>query len=215
MSHRTLPLAVSLLVLAAASASAQPQSNQSQTSKPAPKAPAKEPPKKEQPQRLGGDKSWSAYSLAEGKGKICYLVGEPAKKEPAALKRDRVNALVTHNTADKSSDVVSFVAGAPFAERADAELEVDGKKFSLFTDKDTAWARDPATDKAIVTALAKGKQAVIKGPAARGGATMTDTYNLAGLTPTLALIDKACSIKEHREPAEAAKKKDAPAKKVQ
>jgi hypothetical protein len=216
MLHRIPSLAAALLlILAAGPTLAQPQKATPQAQ---PKEAPKDQGKKEspQPQRLGGEKSWNAYNLAEAKGKICYVVGDPAKKEPSALKRERVNALVTHNTADKTSNVVSFVAGAPFAERSDAELDIDGKKFSLFTDKDTAWARDTATDKAIVAALAKGKQAAVKGTPARGGGSMTDTYSLAGFGQALALADKACGIKD-REPAktgEAAKKKEAaPAKK--
>jgi hypothetical protein len=193
MSSRLIALAATLLLAAAGPAGAQGQGKA--PAKPAP-APQKkeEPPKDNQPQRLGGNQSWSAYSYADGKGKVCYLVGEPAKKEPANVRRDRVNALVTHNTNDKTSNVVSFVEGYQFPERADAELEVDGKKFALFTDKDTAWARDSATDKAIVAALAKGKQAVVKGASSRGTAT-TDTYALAGFGEALALIDKACSVK--------------------
>jgi hypothetical protein len=196
MLHRTLLLAAGLLV-AAAPSFAQPHKAQ-HVQAPKEQAPKEQAPKengkKEQPQKVGGAQSWTAYTYAEGKGKVCYLVGEPAKKEPAAAKRDRVNALVTHNTNDKSSNVVSFIEGYSFPEHGSAELDVDGKKFSLFTDKDTAWARDSATDKAIVTALSKGKQAVLKGSSARGTAT-TDTYSLGGFAQALALIDKACSVK--------------------
>jgi hypothetical protein len=193
MSSRPIALAAALLLAAAGPAVAQGQTKA--PAKPAPAQPKKEePPKDNQPQRLGGNQGWSAYAYADGKGKVCYLVGEPAKKEPVNLRRDRVNALVTHNTNDKTSNVVSFVEGYQFPERADAELDVDGKKFSLFTDKDTAWARDAATDKAIVAALVKGKQAVVKGASSRGTAT-TDTYALTGFGETLALIDKACSVK--------------------
>ena len=191
MLHRT-PLLAAALLFAAAPSFAQPHKAQ-HAQAPKEQAP-KDNGKKDQPQKLGGAQSWTAYTYADGKGKVCYLVGEPAKKEPASVKRDRVNALVTHNTNDKSTNVVSFVEGYTFPERGSAELDVDGKKFSLFTDKDTAWARDTATDKAIVTALSKGKQAVLKGSSARGTAT-TDTYSLAGFAQALALVDKACGVK--------------------
>jgi hypothetical protein len=127
-------------------------------------------------------------------GTVCYAVGEPTKKEPATARRDRVDALVTHNTAEKTANVVSFVAGYPFGDKAEVDLDIDGKKFKLFTNGDTAWARDAATDKAVTEAMAKGKQAVVKGSSARGTAT-TDTYSLGGFTLVLALIDKACNVK--------------------
>lgn len=147
-----------------------------------------------QPKRLGTTDGWTAYASPEPNGQICYLVGSPTKSEPANLKRSAIHVLVTHNTADKTSNVVEFVAGYPFKDASAADLEIGGKKFSLFTKDDAAWARDSGTDKAVVEAMQKGKQATIKGTSARGTAT-TDTYSLTGFAPALAEIDKACKVK--------------------
>ncbi|HYM04381.1 MAG TPA: invasion associated locus B family protein [Stellaceae bacterium] len=144
--------------------------------------------------RLGASEGWSAYLDAEKGRKVCYLEGEPSKSEPAGAKRAKIFASVTHRPQEKTSNEVSFNAGYAFKEGSDAELLVDGKKFSLFTNKEAAWSRDAATDKAVVEALSKGKQAVIKGTSARGTAT-TDTYTLAGFSQALAQIDKACGVK--------------------
>jgi hypothetical protein len=152
-------------------------------------APAVEPPK-----RLGAVESWVAYASTEKGGQICYVVGQPTKSEPATVKRDPIHLLVTHNTADKTANVVSFIAGYKFKDGSDAPLTVGDKSFDLFTKDDTAWARDAATDKAIVAAMLKGKQAVIKGSSAKGTAT-TDTYNLAGFNKVIEEIDKACKVK--------------------
>jgi hypothetical protein len=146
------------------------------------------------PKRLGDADTWVAYSSAEKGGLICYIVGQPAKSEPATLKRDPIHLLVTHNTGDKTANVISFIAGYKFKDGSDAPLTIGDKTFSLFTKDDTAWARDAATDKAIVTAMLKGKQAVIKGTSAKGAAT-TDTYALTGFGKVLADIDKACKVK--------------------
>jgi hypothetical protein len=147
------------------------------------------------PQLIGEVESWKAYTYPVDGGKICYLVGKPAKSEPAGVKRAGVNALVTHNTADKSTNVVSFIAGYNYPERAEVDLNVDSNApFRLFTAGDRAWARDAATDKAIVEAMGKGKQAVVKGAPAKGQAT-ADSYTLAGFKQALAMIDKACGIK--------------------
>ncbi|MBV9523619.1 MAG: hypothetical protein JO010_12535 [Alphaproteobacteria bacterium] len=147
-----------------------------------------------QPKRIGDAQGWMAYTAPEKGGQICYLVGQPTKSEPANAKRDPVHVLVTHNTAEKSANVVSFVAGYAYKDGSDAELEIGGKKFDLFTKGDTAWARDAATDKAIVDTLLKGKQAVLKGSSVRGTAT-TDTYALAGFAQAIGQIDKACNVK--------------------
>ncbi len=167
------------------------------TPRPEPKKPVQKAQQKETPgtiTRLGGAQGWEAYSDAEKGKKICYLMGEPSKSEPAGAKRSKVYASITHRPGDKITNEVSFNAGYLFKEGSDAELVVDGHKFSLFTSKDGAWSRDAATDKAVAEALAKGKQAVIKGVSARGTET-TDTYSLAGLAQALQQIDKACGVK--------------------
>lgn len=156
--------------------------------------PAQSKPDESQPQSLGESEGWAAYTAPEKKGKICYIVGEPKKSEPSNVKRDPVHLLVTHNTADKTTNVVSFIAGYTFKEGSDAAVDIDGKGFSLFTKGDTAWARDSATDKALVEAMIKGKEATIKGTSSRGTQTV-DTYSLAGFTQAIGEIDKACDVK--------------------
>jgi hypothetical protein len=144
--------------------------------------------------KLGSAQGWDAYTDAVKNEKICYLIGKPSKSEPANAKRSAIFASVTHRPSEKRANEVSFTSGYLFKEGSDAELSVDGKKFSLFTNKDGAWTRDAATDKAVVDALAKGKQAIIKGTSARGTET-TDIYPLAGFRQMLVEIDKACGVK--------------------
>jgi invasion protein IalB len=144
--------------------------------------------------KLGNAQGWEAYTDAGKGAKICYLIGKPAKSEPAGAKRSAIFASVTHRPGEKRTNEVSFTSGYLFKEGSDADLAIDSKTFSLFTNKEGAWTRDAATDKAVVDALAKGKQAVIKGTSARGTAT-TDTYALAGFSQALAQIDKACGVK--------------------
>jgi hypothetical protein len=145
-------------------------------------------------ERLGDAQSWSAFAETDKSAKTCYLVGRPVKSEPDNLKRGEVYVYVTHRPAEKSYNVVSFAAGYPYKDASDAELSVDTRKFMLFTNKESAWARDAATEKAVVEAMAKGKQALLKGTSTRGTGT-TDTYALDGFTPMLAQIDKACGVK--------------------
>jgi Invasion associated locus B (IalB) protein len=145
-------------------------------------------------ERLGSVEDWTAYSYNEKSGKVCYLAGEPKKSVSAKVKRKRPLAMVTHRPAEKVADVVSFVAGYPLKEGSDVSLDIGGAKFDLFTKGDSAWARTAELDKAIVEAMAKGKQAVVKGIPQKGQATI-DTYSLAGFAQMLAMIDKTCDIK--------------------
>jgi len=146
------------------------------------------------PQSLGGSKAWSAYSAGEKATLVCYVVGRPAKTTPGNLTRGRVDAQVTHRPGEKAFNVIDFELGYTAKPGSSAELEIDGKKFSLFTNKDSAWASDAATDKAVTIALSKGKQAVVKATSERGTLT-TDTYSLEGFAQTITLADKACKVK--------------------
>ena len=143
---------------------------------------------------LGSDGAWSAYLAQNKEGKVCYLVGRPARSEPAGMKRDGVMAMVTHRTVDNVSNVVSFDEGYPLNEGDDVIVELGRDKFPLFAKDDTAWARTSELDRTIVAALAKEKEAVVKGTPKKGHPT-TDIYSLAGFSKVLGLIDKACNVK--------------------
>ena len=145
-------------------------------------------------QSLGKFDAWSAYTSEDKTGKVCYLVGQPQKSEPSGSARKPPTAMVTHRPVEKIANVVSFVEGYALKEGSEVALDVSGSKFQLFTKDDSAWARTADLDKTIVTALAKGKQAVVKGVPQKGPPT-TDIYPLAGFAKALAAIDKACGVK--------------------
>jgi Invasion associated locus B (IalB) protein len=143
--------------------------------------------------RLGAADAWTAYTYNGHSGKVCYMTGFPAKREPAHIRRKPAVMMVTHRPEEHVTDVVSFAEGYPFKDGSDASLDIDGTKFDLFTKGDTAWSRTSDTDKAIVAAMAKGSHATITGTPQRGPA-LEDTYSLAGFTHALDLIDKACGV---------------------
>jgi hypothetical protein len=147
-----------------------------------------------EPKLLGEYRDWSAYTMAEGKAEICYAVSKPKKEEPAKMKRGEAHLLVTHRPADKQNNVVSVELGYNTAKESSASVLVGKDKFEFFTDKQTAWARDSDTDKAVVTAMARGNEFAAKAKPAAGGETI-DSYSLAGFSDALAQIDKACKVK--------------------
>ena len=109
-----------------------------------------------QTRSLGTAGSWTAYASGEKPGRICYLVGRPQKTDSAGVARKAPVAMVTHRPSENISNVVSFVEGYPLKTGSDAALEIDDKKFDLFTNDDSAWARTAELDRAIVSALAQG-----------------------------------------------------------
>ncbi len=101
---------------------------------------------------LGSYRDWEAYRVTESGKKVCYVASLPRKMEGKYKKRGDVVAFVTHRPAHKERDVVSFVAGYAFKKGSSVEVAIDGRKFSLFTKDDTAWARSEAAERAIVAA---------------------------------------------------------------
>ncbi|QCO15303.1 hypothetical protein D3869_08725 [Azospirillum brasilense] len=148
------------------------------------------------PRLLGTFKDWNAFAFDEGGHKVCYMSSQPKKKEPAAAKRGDIHVLVTHRPAEKALDVVSFIVGYPLKKDSESTVEVGGKTFKLFTDGETAWARDADTDKAVTAAMrdAKGKSMLVKGVSGRGTKT-TDTYSTDGFAQAYDAINQACGVK--------------------
>jgi len=150
------------------------------------------------PKSLGTFDSWIAVELPEKSSKVCYMVARPAKSQPEGAKRGDILLTITHRPAAKQRDEVSFQSGYPYKAGAPVTVEIEKKKFELFTkteaDPDSAWSRDAAMDKALVEAMRGGKTVVVKGTSLRGTET-ADSFSLAGFTKAYAEIGKACGVK--------------------
>lgn len=142
-------------------------------------------------QELGTFGDWKAYADMEGGKKICYLAIKPSKTEGGYKARGNVFLTITHRPVAKTFDVVSIVAGYQYKPDSDVAVDVGKSSWSLFTNADRAWARDAATDKAIVKSLAKAASLVAKGTSNRGTPT-TDTFEMAGFGKAYKAINDAC-----------------------
>tara|TARA_Y100000588_G_scaffold40064_1_gene38341 strand:+ start:682 stop:1203 length:522 start_codon:yes stop_codon:yes gene_type:complete len=145
---------------------------------------------------LGEFRDWNAYSFPEGGKTVCVIWGQPQKAEGKYKKRGDIRVFIAHRvwTKPKRLHEISFKAGYTFKKGSDASVSIDGKKYSLFTDGDTAWNREPKDDAAMVRAMRIGKQLVIQGVSSRGTKTK-DTYSLLGFTAAHNAINKACKVK--------------------
>ena len=144
------------------------------------------------PMKIGTYGKWEAYEFEEpGGGKVCYMMAKPDKDEGDYKKRGEIAALITHRPAEGTKNVFSYMAGYSYKKGADVTLSVDGKKFTLFTQNDMAWAADAAADTALAATLQKGSTMVVKGVSGKGTKT-TDTFSLKGSAKAYEAITKAC-----------------------
>ena len=138
--------------------------------------------------------SWSAFVGAESGKKVCYMGSVPEQEKGKYERRGDTFVLVTHRPAEKRFDVVSIEAGYTFKEGSEVTVLVGGQGYPMFTNGAVAWGRDAKADRALVGAMTRGLEMVVKGTSSR--ATLTeDTYSLAGFTAAHAAIAKACGVK--------------------
>ena len=140
---------------------------------------------------VGEFKQWSAHEIREGRAKTCYAHGEPAKQTGKYKTRGRTFIQVTHRPAEGTWNEVGITAGYSYRRDSEAIVRIDKRRFVLFTDKDTAWAKDARQDRKLVRALKKGRKMTVKATSSRGTVTI-DTYSLSGFTKAYQAMGRAC-----------------------
>jgi hypothetical protein len=159
---------------------------------------------------LGTFGAWRTFMYTESKQNVCYMAATVPSTKNKKFKRGAAHLMITHRPAENSNNVVSFTAGYNFKPVSDVEIRVGKSHFSLFTAKDTAWARDAAGDRALTAAIRNNSKLTITGiPAAKikGVATITDTVDLTGASKAYVAIGKACGLEPTPKPNPAVHKK--------
>jgi hypothetical protein len=143
---------------------------------------------------IGGFKQWTAYKSNEANGKMCFIAAHPTdtKYFPSRPKyRDPAYFMVTMIPAKKIKNEASTIIGYAFKKDSKVTVDVEGKKFTMFTDKDNAWIENTAQEATLISAMKSAKTMTIEG-ISQYGTTTTDTYSLSGLGSALDAISKAC-----------------------
>ncbi|MBN8994175.1 MAG: hypothetical protein J0H63_03980 [Rhizobiales bacterium] len=139
-------------------------------------------------------KSWTAYKSGDGAAKMCFVASQPTdtKYQPAGVKsRDPAFFMLTTIPAKKIKNEASTIIGYAFKGGSKVTVDIGGKKFTMFTDKDNAWIENPEQEGVLVTAMKGGSTMSVQGTSSRGTIS-TDTYSLAGITQALDAIAKEC-----------------------
>ncbi|HLP82556.1 MAG TPA: invasion associated locus B family protein [Nitrosomonas sp.] len=147
-----------------------------------------------EPKLLGEHGDWAAYMFMENNNKVCYMVSQPKKASGNYTKRGEVYALVTHRPAEKSKNVFSYIAGYTYKPGSEVTVTVNNQNFRLFTQDDSAWASDEATDNKITDSIKRGSSLVVKGASSKGTETV-DTFGLSGSSSAYKAISSECGVK--------------------
>ena len=145
------------------------------------------------PREIGKHGAWTSYVLREQGNKVCYMVSKPVKAEGKYTNRGEIFALITHRPAESTKDVFSYITGYTYKQGSDATVTIDGKRYMLFTQDDTAWAPDAESDARLAKAIQKGSSMVVRGTS-RYGTLTTDTYSLKGSGSAYKAISRECGL---------------------
>lgn len=140
---------------------------------------------------LGNYDAWDAYKSKEAPGVVCYVVAEPASKEPASARRDPVFLVINTWPGKGVRQQPNIQIGYPFKDGSTAEVQVGSDKFTFFTQGENAWLKTIEEETRFVTALRSGAEARVQGTSKRGTLT-TDTYVLKGVSAALDKADEGC-----------------------
>lgn len=140
------------------------------------------------PTRIKQHNAWGAYSHSGGNGKVCYVLSVPTQKEPSDRDHGDVFFMLAKHPGQNVNLEPQFTVGYPFADNSKVTLNIDGKKFAMFTKGSNAWMENPAEEPAVVAAMRAGSKMSVSGQSRRGTQT-SYSYSLSGVTASLKEID--------------------------
>jgi hypothetical protein len=143
------------------------------------------------PSSLGKFNDWSAWSYAGSKGKICYIHSSPSELIPSSLRHGDVSFFIRTSPGEGISNEANFVVGYPFKENSTVIVDIDGQKFEMFTQEDSAWLLNAAEEPKLLAAMKAGKKMTVSGTSRRGNAT-SYSYSLSGVTAASNKIISEC-----------------------
>jgi hypothetical protein len=146
-----------------------------------------------EPTLIGQFGTWGAYSATPNGKKVCFALAKPAssKTNPPNRPRDPAYAFVSTRPAEKVVNEVSVMIGYALKPGSESTLEVGGASYAMYTQGDGLWIKNAAEEDAMVQAMRRSPDAVIKGVSAKGTET-TDTFSLKGLSQALDKIAQDC-----------------------
>ena len=98
------------------------------------------------PTSLGKFNNWSAWSYQGNKGKVCYVHSTPTALKPDSLNHGDVSFFIRKSSEEGVTNEANFVVGYAFQENSTVVVDIDGRKFTMFTQGDSAWILNPAEE---------------------------------------------------------------------
>lgn len=145
--------------------------------------------------RVAANTDWSVF--VEDDPTECWAVSAPKNTKntkdgrDVAVRRSDILLYVTFRPGSNVKSEVSFTGGYPFASGSIVTVKVGDTNFDFFTSKENAWPATSGDDAKIISAMKRGKDAIVTGRSSRGTQTQ-DTFSLLGFTAAIEEAEKRC-----------------------
>ncbi len=144
------------------------------------------------PTPIKQNNAWGSFSYQGSDGKVCYVLSVPTEKLPAemngrAVDHGDVFFMLAQHPGQNVRLEPQFTTGYSFQEESKVVLDIDGKKFSMFTRDQNAWLENPAQEAEVVTAMKAGAKMTVSAVSRRGTQT-SYAYSLSGVTASISDI---------------------------
>ncbi|MBO0661548.1 invasion associated locus B family protein [Jiella sp. MQZ9-1] len=136
------------------------------------------------PTRMNTFNDWGTYSYSGSGGKVCYILSTPKKELPANVDHGDIFFLVSQKPGQGVSYEPQAVMGYELKEGSKVTVDVDGKKFSMFTKGNSAWMENAAEEPQLVSAMRAGHSLGLEAESKRGTKT-SYSYSLSGVSAAL------------------------------
>jgi len=146
-----------------------------------------------EPNLIGQFGTWGAYTASPNGKKVCFALAKPAssKTNPPNKPRDPSFAFVSTRPAEKVVNEVSIMIGYQLKPGSEGSVEIGSSRYAMYAQGDGLWIKNAAEEDAMIAALRKGSDAVVKGTSAKGTDTI-DTFPLKGLSQALDRLAQEC-----------------------
>jgi len=143
-------------------------------------------------QRIDTFNDWSVYVANSANGRICFAVSQPVETAPTGVNRDAIYFMLT-TWPNGVRNEAYIIIGYPFATDSIATVTIDNTdNFEFFTVAEgAAWLRDLGQEQALIVAMQRGIEMVVRGRSQRGTDT-TDRYSLRGVTAAINRVQQEC-----------------------
>jgi invasion protein IalB len=136
------------------------------------------------PTQIQQHNAWGAFSYQGGEGKVCYVLSIPTEKLPANVDHGDIFFMLAQHPGQNVRLEPQFTAGYAFQDSSKVILDIDGKKFSMFTRGQNAWLENPAEEASVVEAMKAGSKMSVSATSRRGTQT-SYAYSLSGVTASI------------------------------